>query len=135
MRFKNIRKYYQIIGIIGMGSIFTYLLNLKYLFLNDYLKGFTLSFGIVLMLLSAFAHFNKKYIQKKQLNAGDERMRMIQEKSLSVGYQFHNILTVVGVIVFGMFEQTYMISIILASMVLIESIFIVAINYYFHKTY
>jgi hypothetical protein len=105
------------------------------MFLNEYLEGFTLSFGIVLIIFSLFAKFNKKYIQKKEINAGDERLRMIQEKSLSAGYQFHNILTVLGVIIFGIFEQTYILSIALAIMILTESIFIWIVGYIYHKTY
>jgi hypothetical protein len=135
MNIKNIKKYYQVIGILGMSSILIYLLDMRLLFLNEYLKGFTLSFGIVLVIFSVFAKFNKKYIHKKEINAGDERIKMIQEKSLSAGYQFHNILTVLGVIIFGIFDQTYILSIGLAVMILAESIFIWIMSYYFHKTY
>ena len=135
MNLKGIKKYYQMIGILGIGSILVYLLDLEFEFLNDYLKGFFISFGSVLIIFSIFANVSKKFILKKEISANDERLIMLQQKSLSIGFLTHKILTVFGIIIFGIFEQTYIISIVLAAMLFVESISIWIAHYIYRKTY
>lgn len=123
MRSFSVKKYLNLMLILGIISLLLFSIDFIRPFLTDYLKGFFMSFGVSLILVALVMGKNKKYLAKSELEAKDERMVMIREKTFTAGYYFHMILTVFGIIGFGFFEETMVVSTILAGLFLIETIF------------
>jgi TRAP-type C4-dicarboxylate transport system permease large subunit len=99
------------------------------------MAGFMMSFGLSLTVLSVILKNNKKFQHMQELTEKDERLKMIKEKQLSATYFFHIVLTVVLVIVFGFFDETKVLSVGLASMLMLEWVYLMAMGYYYHKVY
>ncbi len=110
-------------------------INLYLGFLNDYLKGFTLSFGITVTLFSLIVLASPKYIEKMKVNESDERVIMIKEKQMSAGYYFHIAFSTVLVIMFGFFEDTYILSVGIAAMLLVEGLFLFFMGFIYKRKY
>ncbi len=129
------KKYLQWMLIIGLISLFVFSLNFALHFLNDYLSGFTLSFGITVILFSLIAQNSKTFMKKVEISESDERIIMIKEKQMSAGYYFHILLSVILVVVFGLFETLQIISLAIAGMILFETLFIQAMGYIYQKKF
>jgi len=129
------KKYLQVLLIVGFISIFIFALDLNFYFLNDYLSGFTIAFGITLVIISFVAQKSKKFMKKVAIAEQDERARMLKEKQMSAGYSFHIFLSIILVVVFGAIEKTYLISVGIAGMLLIEGIFIQIMGYVYKNKY
>lgn len=135
MKKSFVKRYLRFVLFIGLLSIFTFALNLYLGFLNDYLKGFTLSFGITVTLFSLIVLASPKYIEKMKVNESDERVIMIKEKQMSAGYYFHIAFSTVLVIMFGFFEDTYILSVGIAAMLLVEGLFLFFMGFIYKRKY
>ncbi len=129
------KTYLHITLITGMLAIFAYALNLVLPYLSDFLEGFMVSFGLVLVLFSLILQRSKKFMKKIEVAEGDERLVMIKQKTLSAGYYFTMVTNVIAVIVFGAFESTYYVSFALACMMLLNAAFIQLMNIYYKRKY
>jgi len=65
----------------------------------------------------------------------DERLIMIKEKQLSAAYGFHIFFSAVLTVVFGLNEETYMISVAIAAILLVEGLFLFLIGLYFKNKF
>lgn len=121
---------------LSLGFISLTLTFVNYLnpFLNDYIAGFFLSFGptlFIMYLLSLRSESKKRSL----LEETDERLKMIKDRTLSVGYSFNVILTSLLIIVFGFINQTMIISIVLAFKLLFETLFMVITKRHLSRKY
>ncbi|MDY3195700.1 MAG: hypothetical protein RBQ95_02465 [Paracholeplasma sp.] len=135
MKKNYLKIYLEVITVVGLLALLTFSLNLYFEFLNDYMSGFMMSFGLSLTVLSVILKNNKKFQQMQELTEKDERLKMIKEKQLSATYFFHIVFTVVLVIIFGFFDETKVLSVGLASMLMLEWVYLTAMGYYYHKVY
>lgn len=135
MKKSFVKRYLTFILFVGLLSIFTFALNLYLDFLNDYLKGFTLSFGITVTLFSLIVLASPKYMEKMRVNESDERVVMIKEKQMSAGYYFHIAFSTVLVIMFGFFEDTYILSVGIAAILLVEGLFLFFMGFIYKRKY
>jgi predicted RND superfamily exporter protein len=135
MKKNYLKIYLEVITVVGLLALLTFSLNLYFEFLDDYMSGFMMSFGLSLTVLSVILKNNKKFQQMQELTEKDERLKMIKEKQLSATYFFHIVFTVVLVIIFGFFDETKVLSVGLASMLMLEWVYLMVMGYYYHKVY
>ncbi len=133
MKKSFIKIYLQVMLIVGSLSVFVFALDLVVPFLNDFLDGFSLSFGITLIAFSLIAQNSKKFIRKVEIAENDERMVMIKQKTMSAGFYFTLITNILAIIIFGAFESTYYVSLVLAGILLLHAIFIQVMNYIYKR--
>ncbi|MDY0211190.1 MAG: hypothetical protein RBQ91_07300 [Acholeplasma sp.] len=131
----TVKKYTQLMLVLGFAALLVFSIDLIHPFLNDYMRGFFMSFGLSIIFVSLVFQNNKKYMAKSELEAKDERMIMIRQKQYSTGYYFHLFLTVLGIIGFGFFEETQVVSTILSGFILIETIAIGIFGTIYMKKY
>ncbi len=129
------KTYLETFRIIGMVSIIVFLLNIQFDFLTSYLSGFTLSFGITILVLSSILLFNKSFMKESKIAEQDERLMMIRGKVMSTTFMIQYWGVVVLIIVFGMIESTYMVSVTLAGFFVIEYIIMLILNIYYKRKY
>ncbi len=129
------KTYLETFRIIGMVSIIVFLLNIQFDFLTSYLSGFTLSFGITSLVLSSILLFNKSFMKESKIAEQDERLMMIRGKVMSTTFMIQYWGVVVLIIVFGMIESTYMVSVTLAGFFVIEYIIMLILNIYYKRKY
>ncbi len=129
------KTYLETFRIIGMVSIIVFLLNIQFDFLTNYLSGFTLSFGITSLVLSSILLFNKSFMKESKIAEQDERLMMIRGKVMSTTFMIQYWGVVVLIIVFGMIESTYMVSVTLAGFFVIEYIIMLILNIYYKRKY
>lgn len=129
------KKYLNISLILGVTSIFIFSINLYLNFLNDFLKGFSMSFGFSLTLISLILLNSPKYMKRMEMSEKDERLVMIKDKQLSTAYSFHIFFSAVLTVIFGLNEETYMISVAIASILLVEGLFLFLIGLYYKNKY
>ena len=129
------KTYLETFRIIGMVSIIVFLLNFQFDFLTSYLSGFTLSFGITILVLSSILLFNKSFMKESKIAEQDERLMMIRGKVMSTTFMIQYWGVVVLIIVFGMIESTYMVSVTLAGFFVIEYIIMLILNIYYKRKY
>lgn len=119
--------------IIGAISILLILIDFFNPFLIDYAKGFFLSFGISILILSVYYSTSKKFKKKFEINSNDERIQMIENKVFSLAYIFHMILFLTLIIIFAFRKDTQLYSIILAFVIMIENIFTLVTRFVLNK--
>lgn len=107
------KRYLEIVRIIGMVSIVVFLLDIQFVFLTDYMRGFNISFGVTAMVIASIMLLHKPFMKESQIAEQDERLMMIRGKVMTSTYLFHYWLMVVLIIVFGMIERMYFFSVIL----------------------
>lgn len=129
------KTYLETFRIIGMVSIIVFLMNIQFDFLTSYLSGFTLSFGITILVLSSILLFNKSFMKESKIAEQDERLMMIRGKVMSTTFMIQYWGVVVLIIVFGMIESTYMVSVTLAGFFVIEYIIMLILNIYYKRKY
>ncbi|MCV2232433.1 hypothetical protein [Paracholeplasma manati] len=129
------KTYLETFRIIGMVSIIVFLLNIQFDFLTSYLSGFTLSFGITILVLSSILLFNKSFMKESKIAEQDERLMMIRGKVMSTTFMIQYWGVVILIIVFGMIESTYMVSVTLAGFFVIEYIIMLILNIYYKRKY
>jgi hypothetical protein len=129
------KRYLEIVRIIGMVSILIFLLDIRFVFLTDYMRGFTLSFGITAMVISSILLLHKPFMKKSQIAEQDERLMMIRGKVMTSTYLIHYWLMVILIVVFGMIERMYFFSVILAVVFLVEYLVMVVLDIYYKKKF
>lgn len=102
-------------------------------FLNDFLRGFTLSFGLFALIIQLAFSISKSLKNKQRINLTDERLKMINNKTFSYTYYFHLILSVLIMLVCSFFEKTMIVTIVLAYIFIIEQIFTIVTKYILNK--
>ncbi len=129
------RTYLQIVLLVGIMSLFTFSLDKVFNFMNDYMSGFTLSFGITVTVFSLIALNSKKFLAEAKIKEQDERHIMIKEKQLGLAYYFHMFFSVVAVIVSGSIEALQVVSVFIAGMILLETIFLAVVGLILNRKY
>ncbi|MDX9807669.1 MAG: hypothetical protein RBS87_03790 [Acholeplasma sp.] len=129
------KTYLETFRIIGMVSIVVFLLNIRFDFLTSYLSGFTLSFGITALVVSSVLLLHKPFMKESKIAEQDERLMMIRGKVMSTTFMIQYWGVVVLIIVFGMIESTYMVSVTLAGFFVIEYIIMLILNIYYKRKY
>ncbi len=112
--------YYEVTLLIGLASLILFGLNSIVLFLPDYAAGLFLGMGVSLLLLSFWILHSKKIMKKLKTIDQDEREQFIQAKSFTTIYYIHLILSVIVIIITGLFDQTKLFSILIAGLLMIE---------------
>lgn len=136
MKDKSFTKtYLEVVRIIGMVSIIVYLINVPLDFLTDYMVGFTISFGITAMIVSSAMLLHKTFMKENKIAEKDERLLMIRGKVMSTTFVIQYWTVVVLIIVFGLFSETYFISLTLAGLFFIEYILMLGLDFYYKKKY
>lgn len=136
MKDKSFTKtYLEVVRIIGMVSIIVYLINVPLDFLTDYMVGFTISFGITAMIVSSAMLLHKTFMKESKIAEKDERLLMIRGKVMSTTFVIQYWTVVVLIIVFGLFSETYFISLTLAGLFFIEYILMLCLDLYYKKKY
>lgn len=136
MKDKSFTKtYLEVVRIIGMVSIIVYLINVPLDFLTDYMVGFTISFGITAMIVSSAMLLHKPFMKESKIAEKDERLLMIRGKVMSTTFVIQYWAVVVLIIVFGLFSETYFISLTLAGLFFIEYILMLGLDFYYKKKY
>lgn len=129
------KTYFQGVRFLGLVFIFISILDVRYDFLNDYLKGFSIAFGICIVLVSTLLLSNKAYMKKQKIAEQDERLVMIRHKVVSKTYMVHYWIQFALIVIFAMFKSTNLISIIMALIFMVEAIFMVSLDYYYKRKY
>ena len=129
------KKYLNIALLFGLLSIFLFAIDLYLDFLNDFLKGFSISFGFTMTLVSLILQTSPRFMKRLEMNEKDERLIMIKDKQLSAAYSFHILFSAVLTVIFGLQEETYMISVVIAAILLVESLFLFLIGVYFKNKF
>lgn len=129
------KTYLETFRIIGMVSIVVFLLNIRFDFLTSYLSGFTLSFGITALVVSSVLLLHKPFMKESKIAEQDERLMMIRGKVMSTTFMIQYWCVVVLIIVFGMIESTYLVSVTLAGFFVIEYIIMLILNIYYKRKY
>jgi hypothetical protein len=129
------KTYLEIVRILGMISIMVFLLNIRGDFLTSYLSGFTISFGVTAMVISSILLLHKPFMKESKIAEQDERLMMIRGKVMSTTFMIQYWGVVVLIIVFGMIESTYMVSVTLAGFFVIEYIIMLILSFYYKKKY
>jgi hypothetical protein len=129
------KTYLEIVRILGMISIMVFLLNIQWDFLTSYLSGFTISFGVTAMVISSILLLHKPFMKESKIAEQDERLMMIRGKVMSTTFMIQYWGVVVLIIVFGMIESTYMVSVTLAGFFVIEYIIMLILSFYYKKKY
>jgi hypothetical protein len=129
------KTYLEIVRILGMISIMVFLLNIRWDFLTSYLSGFTISFGVTAMVISSILLLHKPFMKESKIAEQDERLMMIRGKVMSTTFMIQYWGVVVLIIVFGMIESTYMVSVTLAGFFVIEYIIMLILSFYYKKKY
>lgn len=94
-----------------------------------------MSFGFTMTLVSLILQSNPKFMKKMEMSEKDERLVMIKDKQLSTAYSFHIFFSAVLTVIFGLKEETYMISVAIASILLVEGLFLFIIGLYYKNKY
>lgn len=129
------RQYLQAIRLLGMIFIILFILNVRFQFLNDYLSGFSLGFGVTIILLSTILLFSKSYMKEQKIAENDERLIMIRNKVVSQTYFVHYWIQFLLIVIFGFFEETNLISIIMAGILVFESLVMLGLDIYYKRKY
>ncbi len=129
------RTYLEVVLMVSLVSLLIFALDVAFPFLNDFMRGFTLSFGLLSFMLSLFLRFNKKVLKKIEVNEKDERKIMINEKALSIAYYVHLLLTVVVIVIFGFIDTLQLVSVVLAALILVETICLYIARYIYSLKY
>lgn len=129
------RQYLQAIRLLGMIFIVLFILNVRFQFLNDYLSGFSLGFGVTIISLSTILLFSKSYLKEQKIAENDERLIMIKHKVVSKTYFVHYWIQFLLIVVFGFFEETNLISIIMAGIFVFESLVMLGLDIYYKRKY
>ena len=129
------KRYLEIVRIIGMVSIVVFLLDIQFVFLTDYMRGFNIWFGVTAMVIASIMLLHKPFMKESQIAEQDERLMMIRGKVMTSTYLFHYWLMVVLIIVFGMIERMYFFSVILAGVFVIEYIVMLGLDMFYKKKY
>ncbi|MCU0104785.1 hypothetical protein N7603_03855 [Acholeplasma vituli] len=129
------RQYLQAIRLLGMIFIILFILNVRFQFLNDYLSGFSLGFGVTIILLSTILLFSKSYMKEQKIAENDERLIMIRNKVVSQTYFVHYWIQFLLIVIFGFFEETNLISIIMAGIFVFESLVMLGLDIYYKRKY
>lgn len=129
------KTYFQSVRLLGLAFIFMSILDVRYDFLNDYLKGFSIAFGIGIVLVSTLLLSNKSYMKQQKIAEQDERLVMIRHKVVSKTYIVHYWIQFALIVIFGMFKSTNLISIIMALIFMVGAIFMVSLDYYYKRKY
>lgn len=99
------KTYFQSVRLLGLAFIFMSILDVRYDFLNDYLKGFSIAFGIGIVLVSTLLLSNKSYMKQQKIAEQDERLVMIRHKVVSKTYMVHYWIQFALIVIFGMFKK------------------------------
>lgn len=129
------RQYLQAIRLLGMIFIILFILNVRFQFLTDYLSGFSLGFGVTIILISTMLLFSKSYMKEQKIAENDERLIMIKHKVVSKTYFAHYWIQFLLIVIFGFFEETNLISIIMAGIFVFESLVMLGLDMYYKRKY
>ena len=129
------RTYLQIILLVGLISLFAFSLDKVLNYMNDYMSGFTLSFGVTVMAFSLIMLNSKKFLSEAKIKEQDERHIMIKHKQLGLTYYFHMFFSVVAIIVSGSIEALQVVSLFIAGMILLETIFLAVVGVILNRKY